>query len=144
MRAALLLSALCVLSACEPPPETEPAPDAAPVVAAEEAAPEPAQAEPVPDDRGDVYEYGDLEVWDVTLTEGEFGVSEVTGTARHSQRGTASYVEVRVAVYDADGALLETTLANAADVPPDTDWKWTAVVTSEDVARVEVSGAEVM
>lgn len=83
MRSSLCL--LLLLCACEVPD--------APETAAPTETPEAVEEEPR-DQAGDVYEYGDVEVWDVALTAGEFGLQEVTGTARHSQRGTADYVEV--------------------------------------------------
>jgi asparagine N-glycosylation enzyme membrane subunit Stt3 len=78
----------------------------------------------------------DLEVIDHNAQNDEY-VKYIVGTVKNNTTKQYSYVQVEINLYDASGAQVGSTLANANNLEPNGTWKFKAIAT-EDFATYKI------
>lgn len=80
----------------------------------------------------------DLEVSDLNMTTDDFSTT-ITGKITNNTDKTYSYVQVTFSLYDSEGALLGTALANVNNLEGGGVWKFEAVGFEPDVASYKLT-----
>jgi len=83
------------------------------------------------DDRG-------LNVSDLELARGQYGVKTVTGILENTNNKEYSYVQVEINLYDKDGVQVGSTLANANNLEANGKWRFQAPVLENNVATAKL------
>lgn len=84
-----------------------------------------------------------LEVLEHKIAPDEFGGKDIVGTIRNNTNKNYSYAQVDINLYDNNGTLLDSTMANINNLEPHGLWKFKAPIIEDNVASYkikEVSG----
>lgn len=80
----------------------------------------------------------DLEISDLNMTTDDFS-TKITGKITNNTDKTYSYVQVTFSLYDSEGALLGTALANVNNLEGGGVWKFEAVGFEQNVASYKLT-----
>lgn len=81
-----------------------------------------------------------LQATNVELTHGKYGNSVIKGDVKNTTGKKLSYIQVELNLFDRSGHQVGSTLANANNVQPGTDWVFEAPVLQDAAQTVKVGG----